>query len=98
MWVIGLCSLVLFLVGLYVYFLSASVVHVVVRQEYQQTIKDLSSDIGQLETEYILAQHKLSADVANLEGYVVSEEKIFIDKTANSLVLSLNTPDRFNER
>lgn len=60
------------------------------RQEYQQTIKELTSNIGQLETQYIVAQHKLSADVANLDGYTTVEEKVFIDKSKSALVLSLN--------
>lgn len=85
-----LTSTLLCLVFAYIYFLSASVLHVVMRQEYQQTIKELTSNIGQLETQYIVAQHKLSADVANLDGYTTVEEKVFIDKSKSALVLSLN--------
>lgn len=88
LWVASLAFLLLGLMSLYIYLLSASVVHVVIRQELQHSIKDLHSEIGILETKYIDAQHTLSASVAALEGYEKTQQKIFIDRTPGSLVLS----------
>lgn len=72
----------------YLYFLSASIVHVVIRKEINQDLVLLHTEIGQLESEYIDAQHRVSAEIASLEGYTTVAEKIFIDRSAGSLVLS----------
>lgn len=78
------------MVGLYLYFLSASIVHVVIRQEVAQSIKMEQTKIATLESSYIEAQHRLSSNVASLDGYTKAEEKIFINRAPSSLVL--NTP------
>ncbi len=71
----------------YMYFLSLSVVHVVMRKEATQTISHLRSEIANLEAEYIEAKHQISARVATLDGYNNNQDKIFINKTEKSLVL-----------
>lgn len=85
---VTLSSLCMLLFVLYVYFISASVVHVVMRTEIDQEITKISSDISELEGRYIAAQHKVSSDIATLQGYNQTQKKIFIDKTPSSLVLS----------
>lgn len=80
-----LCTM---LFALYIYFVSASVVHVVMRTEINQEITKIASDISELEGEYIEAQHRVSSDIASLQGYTPSESKVFIDRTPSSLVLS----------
>ena len=67
--------------------LSLSVVHVVMRKEATQQINHLRSEIANLDAEYIEAKHQISARVATLDGYNNNQEKIFISKTENSLVL-----------
>lgn len=74
----------------YIYFVSASVVHVVIRKEVNQEIAKTASYVSQLESQYIEAQHKVSADIASQNGYVATNEKIFIDRTQASLVMSNN--------
>ncbi len=81
-------TLVLVLMGLYMYFVSASVVHVVIRQEVQQEINRLNSEISQLEAAYIEVQHSVSAEIASLDGYQETQAKIFIDRIDDTLVLS----------
>jgi len=71
----------------YMYFLSLSVVHVVIRKEALQEISHLRSQIANLDTEYIEAKHKISARVATLDGYNENQDKIFISKAEKSLVL-----------
>ncbi|MFM2381631.1 MAG: hypothetical protein RLZZ76_398 [Candidatus Parcubacteria bacterium] len=75
------------LFALYVYFVSASIVHVVIRTEVGQEVAHISSEISTLESEYIKAQHKVSSDIASLQGYKKSSDKIFIDRGGDSLVL-----------
>lgn len=86
-WFFAALALVLVTVSLYMYFLSASVVHVVMRKEVDKEIASLSSDVGALEASYIEAQHSVSEDIASLKGYKKTEDKIFIDRTAGTLSL-----------
>lgn len=71
----------------YMYFLSLSVLHVVMRQEASQHISQLRSEIAHLESSYIEAKHQISARVANLDGFNQDQDKIFISKAEQSLVL-----------
>lgn len=87
-WVVGLGGVLFTLVCLYLYFLSASIIHVVIRQEVAQNIKEVNSNIAALESSYIEAQHHLSASVANLDGYAKAEHKVYINRTPGSLVLN----------
>lgn len=83
---IGL-GLLIFGVVAYMYFLSLSVVHVVMRKEATAQIGELRSEIARLETSYIEAKHQISARVASLDGFNQTDEKIFISKAEQSLVL-----------
>lgn len=76
---------------LYVYFLSMSVVHVVMREEVQQEVARLNTQISQLEARYISAQHKVSQQVAQLEGFAEVTDKVFIDRSDDTLVLSVSS-------
>ncbi len=71
----------------YMYFLSLSVVHVVMRKEATQKIGQMRSDIAALEASYIEARHQISARVASLEGFNQNQKKVFINKEEQSLVL-----------
>jgi hypothetical protein len=89
-WFFAALSMVLVTVACYMYFLSSSVVHVVMRKEIDKEIGILSSSIGSLEAEYIEVQHAISEDIASLRGFTRTDTKIFIDKTAGTLSLSQN--------
>jgi hypothetical protein len=69
------------------YFLSASVVHVVMRKEIDKEIATLSSDISELEERYIEVQHSVSQDIATFHGFTETEDKIFITR-GTTLTLS----------
>jgi hypothetical protein len=90
-----LFAAIVVLVGLYIYFLSASVVHVVMRKETTRLITEVSSHIATLEGRYIEAQHRVSDAVATLDGYQKPTEKIFVERGEPSLVLRDNVD---NER
>ena len=83
-----LIGTVFVLLCMYMYFVSATIMHVVVRKEVSQSISQLNSDVAQLETKYIAAQHAISADIASQKGFVATAEKIFIDKSSRVVVLS----------
>lgn len=73
--------------GLYMYLVSATVMHVVLQTETKQDINRINSDISELENRLILAQHKVSSSIASLDGFTAISEKVFIDRTPDSLVL-----------
>lgn len=81
-------SLLLVLVGLYMYLISASVVHVVMQKEIKHNFAELHSDIAALEAQYIAAQHAVSADIASMHGFVATAEKIFIERSDSVVVVS----------
>ncbi len=73
-------AMLIFGVLAYMYFLSLSVVHVVMRKEATAEIGKLRSEIAKLETSYIEAKHVISAKVATTDGYNQNQDKIFIHK------------------
>jgi hypothetical protein len=89
-WFFVAVSLCLVAGGAYIYFLSASVVHVVLRQEVGRDIATLQKEISLLEAEYITAQHTLSEEVATQKGFVTVVDKSYIDVSEPTLVLSRN--------
>ncbi len=76
--------------GMYVYFVSASIHHVVMRKEIDHEISLLSSHVSELESSYIQAQHAVSADIASMHGFVQANHKIFVDRSDTTLVMSHN--------
>jgi hypothetical protein len=84
----GCLTLLISGVVAYMYFLSLSVVHVVMRNEVIQSISQLRSEIAYLETSYIEANHQISSRVATLDGFNTVNNKIFINITSDqNLVL-----------
>lgn len=75
------------LAAAYMYCVSATVMHVVVRKETNQSITEMQTKISQLEAEYIAAQHAVSEQVAALPGFVETPEKIFIERADTTLVV-----------
>ena len=76
------------LVFLYMYFLSMSVVHVVLRKEVIHNVGNVESDIASLEATYIDAQHKVSNKIAALENFTENDNKIFVSRSQDTLVFS----------
>lgn len=87
-WLCIAVASLLTMVAFYMYFLSASVVHVVMRKEVDKELVALGSTLSELETEFIEVQHSVSADIASQRGYTVAEHKVFIDRSDATLVLS----------
>lgn len=75
------------LAAVYMYLLSATVMHVVVRKETTQSMAEINSKIAALETEYIKAQHAVSEHIALLPGFVDAPDKIFLERSDTTLVV-----------
>ncbi len=74
------------LAGLYFYFLSMSVIHVVINEETSEEMNKVKGVIAQLESVYMEKQHNLSIDLAESHGYIATNQKIFIDRSNTSVV------------
>ncbi len=74
------------LVAAYMYFLSLSVVHVVMSREYIHAGAEVASQITELEAQFIEAQHSVRREVALQDGFVLAERKTFIAPSDTSLV------------
>lgn len=85
----SLSMLLVIFVG-YIFFVSASVVHVVVRKEIDQEIIKVNSRLSDLETAYINAKDAVGAKLVEARGFIYTDERIFINKAPTSLVLSIN--------
>ncbi len=83
-------SLIMLAAAAYTYFLSASVVHVVMRKEVDAQIAEAATTLSGLDADYIELQHALSADIATQKGFVAAPKKLFVDRTQGTLVLSRN--------
>lgn len=83
-------SLCVGLLAAYMYFVSTSIMHVVMRKEVDQEISGTGTYVSQLEAEYIELQHSVSTEVATKQGYVLATDKIFINKTSDTLVMVHN--------
>lgn len=81
-------SFLFILFGLYVYFVSASVVHVVARKEIDREVAQVSSRIGDLESAYITAKQAIAPDSIEQYGFVTTlAPKIYVWKAPVNLVL-----------
>lgn len=80
-------SLFLSSIVLYIYFLSLSVTHVVLRQDSVQKLNALKSEIAELDTRYIEAKHKINSELVNLNHLSKKEDKIFISHSSQNLAL-----------
>lgn len=87
----ALLGCLILLACLYVYFVSKSVLNVVMREEIEQDIAALSSTIGDLEFQYLSLQNSVDLSRAQEFGLVALDEKQFVAR--HSLVergLTLN--------
>lgn len=85
-------AMLLALIALYMYYLSVSVLHVVLRQEATHRVSVLTTEIAVLETEYINARHSISSRLATLTDYSDATEKIFLARETDSVIVFSDRP------
>lgn len=89
---IAFAAMLLGLVAFYMYLVGMSVVHVVINKEVAQKMTSVESEITELESQYIEAQHSMRSEIALQRGFVPQEHKVFISARDSAVVLS--TDDR----
>lgn len=82
-------GIVIFL-GLYVYFVSKTIVNVVARQKIERTISALSSNVEKLEAQYFSLKSKVTVDLAISKGFTNIPPATYISRTPVAKGLSLN--------
>lgn len=75
---------------LYMYFVSLSVMHVVLRKETTHEISRLHTFVSEREASYIEMQHLMSAEIALQNGFIATPQKVFIDVTPDTRVVFNN--------
>ncbi|MEX0672579.1 MAG: hypothetical protein WDZ82_01515 [Candidatus Paceibacterota bacterium] len=79
-WVLG--SMFLLSVGFYFYAINQTVYNVVERQDLQQELALLSSEIGSLEFEYIHQKNDIDLEKAKELGFVEEDRVTYITRPA----------------
>ena len=79
----------LLLMATYIYLVGATVRHVVIKKEIQQTIREKNSELALLEAKYMQNQHRLS-NLTPSDDFV-EVDAIFIRRKPKTLVLSTHT-------
>lgn len=83
-----LFTILLVLIAGYMYLVGMSVVHVVMGKEVQQKSVAVQSEITELETAYITAQHSVREEVALQRGFTPRQEKVYIAASEAAVVVS----------
>lgn len=72
----------------YVYFVSASIAHVIVRKEIDRDITGVSSYLSDLEAEFIVAKQAIDEETIRQHGFALdATSKVYITRRPSSLVL-----------
>ena len=88
---VALICIILALLAFYGYFISKSIINVIVREEIGNDITFVSSIISGLETEYISHKNVINMEFAKSNGFVSLANKEFI--TRKSLATTLDAAE-----
>lgn len=77
----GLLFVLIALISLYLYFISALIVNVVIREEVEIEIAETNSLIGELESQYVNQRNNIDLAYAQSIGFVLVKDKQFVTRT-----------------
>ena len=77
------------LLGLYIYFITQTILNTAFYEVTEQKITALDSDIGELEFKHISLKRGVNLSLAKALGYIETSNVKFIDKSTSSKTLSL---------
>lgn len=81
-------ALVFSLTLFYMYFLTTSVVHVVLRKQAISAQSSVSSEIAELESAYIEAQHLVSDKIVATQDFNQNSDKIFVSRSVPTVAMT----------
>jgi len=87
----ALVSIIMLLVVAYVYFVAAAVLAAVMHQDHERTAMAVRSEIAELETQLITAQHTISSRLAVETDFAATEQKIFLERAPDTNVALTDT-------
>ena len=79
--VIALFCAVLCSIGLYIYFVSATIVHAVIAKDAQQEIMNAHSRIAELEVAYLSQKDTITPSLAHELGFIDVTAKHFVERS-----------------
>lgn len=74
----ALIAMIFMLMGFYGYFISKSIVNVIVREEFNNEIVRVNSAISELEFKYIAHKSTINREYAKVVGFTDLTEKKFV--------------------
>ncbi len=81
-------SLFILLFSLYIYFISAAVVHVVARKEIDRELAQVNSHIGDMESTFISVKQAITPETIGQYGFTnAAQKKVYVAKAPANLVL-----------
>lgn len=84
----ALSILIILFASMYMYFVSSSIVNVVLRKEIETEIVKIHSQVGELESQYLALENNITMDRALSMGFVKLSDKKFITRTNRSLSIN----------
>jgi hypothetical protein len=86
-----LFGIVAMLMVAYVYFVAAAVLAAVMHQDHERMATAVRSEIAELETTLITAQHTISNRLAAETDFAATEQKIFLERSSDTNVALTGT-------
>ncbi len=88
----ALLFLLAFLAFLYIYFVSSSIITVIVREEVNGNIVTVSSTIGELESKYLALKNEITVEYAYSHGFSDISSKSYTPRVSTiGRVLTVNS-------
>ncbi|MEX0917289.1 MAG: hypothetical protein WDZ90_02095 [Candidatus Paceibacterota bacterium] len=81
-------GLFLVMLGLYFYFISASIVNVLIREEAEIDIARVGSGLSTIETAYLAKKNIIDADYAQTLGFHLDAKAYFVTHTTRGLTIN----------
>lgn len=78
----------------YVYAINATAHHIAVRENLEEKVSNIESDLGALEFAYIDLKNNVTIDTARQFGFKEVKEPLYVSRQNNAGSLTLNTVPR----
>ncbi len=84
----SLLAAIILCIGLYIYFVNATILHTAARQHVAEAITDTKSQISQLELEFIENTRGITKEYAQGLGFTESSSLVFVTRADTRLTFN----------